>query len=232
VLATGAPSAQGMSRPCVPSCYGSAAPADQLRTCCIARHSAYGDADSVRLRALRGQAYTREHGLAVPIEVETRDLGEVREVLALLAADGAVRVDRIMLDNMARLDAGQPGARRPRRGVQESATQTCYLGSEVGACHCHGDTQFGHQKCSKVQRQPLAWLLNSSTTTPCSLPKHLTPDQSSQHCCKPLSHERPWLQEPQACPVWACCARSRSYSAHHYADQGRLAGRRMQVAWM
>jgi nicotinate-nucleotide pyrophosphorylase len=57
----------------------------------------------------------REHSLAVPIEVETRDLGEVREVLALLAADGAVRVDRIMLDNMARLDAGQPGARRPCR---------------------------------------------------------------------------------------------------------------------
>lgn len=57
------------------------------------------------------QAYTREHELGVPIEVETRDLGEVREVLALLGDGGAgVRVDRIMLDNMARRDPSAPGA--------------------------------------------------------------------------------------------------------------------------
>ena len=47
----------------------------------------------------------------MPIEVETRDLGEVREVLALVDDDDAgVRVDRIMLDNMARRDPSAPGA--------------------------------------------------------------------------------------------------------------------------
>ena len=60
------------------------------------------------------QAYTREHGLRVPIEVETRDLGEVREVLALLDGGAGVRVDRIMLDNMARRDPSAPGAPRRR----------------------------------------------------------------------------------------------------------------------
>ena len=52
----------------------------------------------------------------MPIEVETRDLGEVREVLALLGDGGAgVRVDRVMLDNMARRDLSAPGA--PARGL-------------------------------------------------------------------------------------------------------------------
>lgn len=64
------------------------------------------------------QAYTREHKLGVPIEVETRDLGEVREVLALLGDGGAgVRVDRIMLDNMARRDPSAPGAPARRLGA-------------------------------------------------------------------------------------------------------------------
>ena len=57
------------------------------------------------------QAYTWERELSVPIEVETRDLGEVREVLALLDdGEARVRVDRIMLDNMARRDSAAPGA--------------------------------------------------------------------------------------------------------------------------
>ena len=47
----------------------------------------------------------------MPIEVEARDLGEVREVLQLMADDASVRVDRIMLDNMARLDPAAPSAR-------------------------------------------------------------------------------------------------------------------------
>ena len=52
----------------------------------------------------------------MPIEVETRDLGEVREVLALVDDDDAgVRVDRIMLDNMARRDPSAPGA--PTNGL-------------------------------------------------------------------------------------------------------------------
>ena len=79
--------------------------------------------------------YTREHGLAVPIEVETRDLGEVREVLALLAAEPAARVDRIMLDNMARLDASAPGARPPCAAVAPISESSCApeLTSTAGA---------------------------------------------------------------------------------------------------
>ena len=46
----------------------------------------------------------------MPIEVETRSLQEVRDVLALLAQDRSIRVDRIMLDNMAKLDPLHPGA--------------------------------------------------------------------------------------------------------------------------
>ena len=55
------------------------------------------------------QEYTAAHGLRVPIEVETRTLGEVQQVLALLRQDPGIRVDRIMLDNMTRLDASKPG---------------------------------------------------------------------------------------------------------------------------
>ena len=41
------------------------------------------------------QRYLKDHGLALPIEVETRDLGEVEQVLACGG------VDRIMLDNFS-----------------------------------------------------------------------------------------------------------------------------------
>ncbi|KAK9827405.1 hypothetical protein WJX81_008609 [Elliptochloris bilobata] len=54
-------------------------------------------------------AYTRAHALEVPIEVETRDLDEVREVLDIMDGDAGVRVDRIMLDNMARRDPSASG---------------------------------------------------------------------------------------------------------------------------
>lgn len=54
----------------------------------------------------------------MPIEVEARDLGEVREVLQLMAGDAAVRVDRIMLDNMAHLDPAAPSACRPGVGYR------------------------------------------------------------------------------------------------------------------
>ena len=52
--------------------------------------------------ALRGvHAYLDAHRLALPVEVEARTLGEVDEVLRLAAA--GLRVDRLLLDNMARL---------------------------------------------------------------------------------------------------------------------------------
>ena len=46
----------------------------------------------------------------MPIEVETRTLEEVKQVLDLLQREPGMRVDRIMLDNMTRLDAAKPGA--------------------------------------------------------------------------------------------------------------------------
>jgi hypothetical protein len=57
------------------------------------------------------QAYSQEHGLDVPIEVETRSLEEVRQAKALCLERPRVRIDRVMLDNMARRDASKPGAR-------------------------------------------------------------------------------------------------------------------------
>ncbi|KAK9814622.1 hypothetical protein WJX72_008859 [[Myrmecia] bisecta] len=54
------------------------------------------------------QAYVREHRLQVPVEVETRTLGEVAEVLELRRQHPHL-VQRIMLDNMTRLDANAPG---------------------------------------------------------------------------------------------------------------------------
>ena len=44
--------------------------------------------------------YTAEHGLDVPVEVEARTLAEVDAVLAAVAS--GARVDRVLLDNMAR----------------------------------------------------------------------------------------------------------------------------------
>lgn len=55
------------------------------------------------------QEYTLQKSLNVPIEVETRTLKEVQEVLKLLEADPHCGVTRIMLDNMTRLDPTLPG---------------------------------------------------------------------------------------------------------------------------
>ena len=50
----------------------------------------------------------------LPIEVETRTLDEVRDVLACLDIDKAGYVTRVMLDNMAAPDAAAEGAPRSR----------------------------------------------------------------------------------------------------------------------
>jgi nicotinate-nucleotide pyrophosphorylase (carboxylating) len=55
--------------------------------------------------ALRAaHAYLAAHDLALPVEVEARTLAEVDEVLRLAAS--GLRVDRVLLDNMARPTAG------------------------------------------------------------------------------------------------------------------------------
>ena len=58
---------------------------------------------------LRLQEYTKKHGLHIPIEVETRTLQEVLEVKELIETDRNLRIDRVMLDNMTRLDSSLEG---------------------------------------------------------------------------------------------------------------------------
>ena len=54
------------------------------------------------------QEYLATRSLKVPIEVETRTLEEVDEVLGLLSGPNPPRIDRLMLDNMAHPGAGVP----------------------------------------------------------------------------------------------------------------------------
>lgn len=75
------------------------------------------------------QEYTRERGLQVPIEVEARTLQEVHEVLAVLDADPGC-IDRIMLDNMTRLDPTLPGA-------PNTAPFACFHTKEDFRCSVH-----------------------------------------------------------------------------------------------
>lgn len=49
-------------------------------------------------------------GRAIEIEVETRSLEEVRELLACIEGDAGGAVTRVMLDNMTPPDASKPGA--------------------------------------------------------------------------------------------------------------------------
>ena len=55
------------------------------------------------------QAYVRRKHQNIPIEVETRTLDEVREVLNFLQTDKHTLVKRLMLDNMTKLDPNAPG---------------------------------------------------------------------------------------------------------------------------
>lgn len=55
------------------------------------------------------QAYVRRKHQNIPIEVETRTLDEVKEVLNFLQTDKHTLVKRLMLDNMTKLDSNAPG---------------------------------------------------------------------------------------------------------------------------
>lgn len=55
------------------------------------------------------QDYLQENNLNVPVEVETRSLEEVQELMDLQSSGKAKHVTRIMLDNMAVRDKRQPG---------------------------------------------------------------------------------------------------------------------------
>jgi hypothetical protein len=59
------------------------------------------------------QDYLAQEGLDLPMEVETRSLEEVEEVVRLLEAGKASKVTRIMLDNMAHVDPSLPGSPHP-----------------------------------------------------------------------------------------------------------------------
>jgi len=55
------------------------------------------------------QDYLAQKGMDVPMEVETRSLEEVRELMHLVDGGKAAKVTRIMLDNMAQLNPACPG---------------------------------------------------------------------------------------------------------------------------
>lgn len=81
------------------------------------------------------QDYLAARNLSVPVEVETRTLDEVDEVLRLLSAPHPPRIDRLMLDNMA----------QPERGELAVAKQRCAGCSEAcagGSQHCHAQQDF------------------------------------------------------------------------------------------
>ncbi|KAK9845045.1 hypothetical protein WJX74_010014 [Apatococcus lobatus] len=60
--------------------------------------------------ALQGvQEYFRHRGVRLPVEVETGSLQDVKQVLDLRHQDPSLPIDRIMLDNMTKLDASAPG---------------------------------------------------------------------------------------------------------------------------
>ena len=55
------------------------------------------------------QDWVRRKHKNIPIEVETRTLEEVKEVLQFLETDRHTLVKRLMLDNMTKLDPSAPG---------------------------------------------------------------------------------------------------------------------------
>lgn len=55
------------------------------------------------------QEFVRRKHKNIPIEVETRTLDEVQEVLQFLETDKHSLVKRLMLDNMTKLDPSAPG---------------------------------------------------------------------------------------------------------------------------
>ena len=71
------------------------------------------------------QEYLATRGLDTPVEVETRTLEEVDEVVGLLESTNPPRISRVMLDNMARPSSAFLGAQdsvhEARRGVTGAA---------------------------------------------------------------------------------------------------------------
>ena len=71
------------------------------------------------------QEYTEQHGLDVPIEVETRTLQEVLEVKELIQEHNNLRIDRVMLDNMTTLDKSHEGDHTPPDQLTVQRPQMC-----------------------------------------------------------------------------------------------------------
>lgn len=67
-------------------------------------------AGGIQAAVQRCEEYLQQQGLGhIPIEVETRTLEEVDEIVRILDSGAAPHVKRVMLDNMTRLDGAQPG---------------------------------------------------------------------------------------------------------------------------
>ena len=92
--------------------------------------------------ALCMQEYLAARGLAVPVEVETRTLEEVDEVLGLLQGPSPPRIDRLMLDNMAQ---PCPGVHSCRVWARLHASYSWWHHLEVLS---HGMSR--HAACSRL----------------------------------------------------------------------------------
>lgn len=102
---------------------------------------------------LTKQAYLKEKGLTVPIEVEVRSLEEVREMAEALDGDRATSdaeaealpVTRVMLDNMARLSPDHPG-------LLPSLYRPC-LCQSLGVCVFKGGVVIWPAACSSLRQE-------------------------------------------------------------------------------
>ena len=74
------------------------------------------------------QDFVKRKHKNIPIEVETRTLDEVKEVLQFLESDKHSLVKRLMLDNMVKRDSSAPG--------KEHAVLSCFV-QHAAKVYCH-----------------------------------------------------------------------------------------------
>ena len=82
------------------------------------------------------QEYLATRGLDTPVEVETRTLEEVDEVVELLDSTNPPRISRVMLDNMAQPQGSSGAPSQPVLRSVVRGTQLCRQRSAVSALPC------------------------------------------------------------------------------------------------
>ena len=111
----------------------------------------------------------------IPIEVETRTLDEVKEVLQFLETDKHSLVKRLMLDNMTKLDSSAPGI--------------CVLCMLTLILYRKCNVNFGLGFCKHLVYRPQ--YLHLFRALAMALCPHLACFQTAPHAC--LRHSPLWL---------------------------------------